>query len=324
MSIDVKGQSGKMTIGFGDEKAVMVTFDAVTELDASGNAVGTSGSTKHSFNSFASQDFTIGDHMEGVCYEDAEGVDLRANLIKFEATGLADVARLFVDTYFFLDSGTIDNGGEVTTIEPYMFKWNIGVEDWPFCGSEGVSCKKGSKNEVGEMLDVDIEIKGLGVNPTLVSENAGEPIVYDLGGGALLSLSKKIEIDGSAIVDMATGYPKVITKGSKTLFTFRFPKAQSILYDPAVDFGVVPDTESPTIAPTIAPTNAPTITDTIAPTIAPTEDPADSNNDDEKDPDDDEEDPDEEEVVAGGGAAETGAGLSILALSAVLGVVAMA
>ena len=39
--------------------------------------------------------------------------------------------------------------------------------------------------------------------------------------------------------DMAGGYPKVKTQGSKTMYTFRFGKneTKNFFYDPAVDFG---------------------------------------------------------------------------------------
>ena len=39
--------------------------------------------------------------------------------------------------------------------------------------------------------------------------------------------------------DMAEGYPKVETQGSKTMYTFRFEKNETkdFFYDPAVDFG---------------------------------------------------------------------------------------
>eukprot|EP00448_Togula_jolla_P020802 CAMPEP_0170588190 /NCGR_PEP_ID=MMETSP0224-20130122/10699_1 /TAXON_ID=285029 /ORGANISM="Togula jolla, Strain CCCM 725" /LENGTH=89 /DNA_ID=CAMNT_0010911893 /DNA_START=87 /DNA_END=352 /DNA_ORIENTATION=- len=61
-TVRIQGQSGKFTLSNsarGSEKDIVVTMDALRELDAQGNAVGASGSTKHSLNTFASQDFTI-------------------------------------------------------------------------------------------------------------------------------------------------------------------------------------------------------------------------------------------------------------------------
>ena len=40
-------------------EAITVTMDALREVDASGNAVGTSGNPKHTFNTFASQAFSF-------------------------------------------------------------------------------------------------------------------------------------------------------------------------------------------------------------------------------------------------------------------------
>ena len=59
--VKVLGQSGKIDFTF-DTTTVQLTMDSIQEVDSSGNVVGNTGSTKHSFNhwfnSFASQAFT--------------------------------------------------------------------------------------------------------------------------------------------------------------------------------------------------------------------------------------------------------------------------
>ena len=56
--VKVLGQSGKIDFTF-DTTTVQLTMDSIQEVDSSGNEVGKAGSTKHSFNSFASQAFTF-------------------------------------------------------------------------------------------------------------------------------------------------------------------------------------------------------------------------------------------------------------------------
>ena len=59
--MQILGRSGKMTVSNSNlgSSSVTVTMDALREVDTSGNAVGTTGNQKHSFNTFASQDFTF-------------------------------------------------------------------------------------------------------------------------------------------------------------------------------------------------------------------------------------------------------------------------
>lgn len=70
-----------------------------------------------------------------------------------------------------------------------------------------------------------------------------QPAVIDLGDGQSVSLSSKVEVDG-AWVDMPGAddetehFPNVATQGPKTIYTFRFPRAAKIFYDPGVDMGV--------------------------------------------------------------------------------------
>jgi hypothetical protein len=64
VAVKVHGSSGKFSIydaaangASCDPSAVTVTMDFLRELDADGEAVGTSGNVKHSINTFAPQKF---------------------------------------------------------------------------------------------------------------------------------------------------------------------------------------------------------------------------------------------------------------------------
>ena len=65
IGLEILGQSGKFTIydktkGMAsDTNKVTVEMDALREVDTEGNAVGASGSVKHSIQTFAAQSFTI-------------------------------------------------------------------------------------------------------------------------------------------------------------------------------------------------------------------------------------------------------------------------
>ena len=107
--------------------------------------------------------------------------------------------------------------------------------------------------------------------PVFISENDNEPIYYDLGGDAILTLSKKIKVDG-VFTDMDPGYPLVTTQGSKTIYTFKFPKGDVIEYDPGVDFGVEDPTTSPTLTPPTPTPPSPTPPSPTPPSPTPDDD----------------------------------------------------
>jgi hypothetical protein len=140
--VKVRGQSGKIVIGKSenpdsDPKSVVVNFDSIQEKDVGDNIVGKSGSAadKHSFNTFANQDFTVG------AIEDATYQDIAAKMFNFTST--INGAELAVDVYIFTEGGNITLDGEVTPVKEGNVKFNIMIQNWDFCGSAGVDCKKG-------------------------------------------------------------------------------------------------------------------------------------------------------------------------------------
>eukprot|EP00928_Gymnodinium_smaydae_P084533 TRINITY_DN677_c0_g1_i10.p1 TRINITY_DN677_c0_g1~~TRINITY_DN677_c0_g1_i10.p1 ORF type:complete len:580 (-),score=74.67 TRINITY_DN677_c0_g1_i10:841-2523(-) len=253
--VHVQGQSGKFTVynsQQGKSQGITINMDALREVDALGNTVGATGpkNEKHSFNSFATQQFTI---------EDAEAVvvgNVEATLIKFHSP-INTIGKIQVDTYVMAGAGLVGPPGEKWAVANGDLKWNIKLYEWTFCG-----CNKGT--EVGEYVDLDVSMKG----PRTASHTKGSKSI-NMGDGVNLELSNQVLVDGTWMA-MPTGYPMVTVKGSSTTFTFRFPKFNtSATYDPLIS-GMSPSTPAPTSAPTPAPTIPQIDVSTSSPTSQPT------------------------------------------------------
>eukprot|EP00112_Aurelia_sp_Birch-Aquarium-sp1_P003353 Seg1374.9 transcript_id=Seg1374.9/GoldUCD/mRNA.D3Y31 product="Skeletal aspartic acid-rich protein 2" protein_id=Seg1374.9/GoldUCD/D3Y31 len=227
--VKIMGQSGKMTMSRG-KNSLMVTFDYIKELDKDDIAVGTTGSSKHSINSFASQSFTFTTSGLKTEYQ-----NISVKHIKFEASISGPGAKLVVDVFIFNGTGNVKtSGNETLEVGPGTIKFNIGIESWNFCGGS-TSCRKGSTTEIGTQVELGIEIKGR-KNASKKSKKRGKGKrlqTLDLGD-ADCTLSGEVNIDG-LWKDMVSPFPKVEVKGAKQLFIFRFPKfSTKAIYDPTV------------------------------------------------------------------------------------------
>jgi len=226
MAVTITGQSGKFKVfqtelGSNDDKTIFVEMDALREVDSTGSAVGTSGSTKHSINSFASQSFTFTDLQE-VALGNAT-----ANKVSFSSQ-ITTVGQIRVDTYIVTKEGYAGPQGEEWQVSPGDVKFNIAMPSWTWCNP----CKQGNTNEIGAFIDLDVVIKGKAGN---ASKRASNSETYDLGGNVNLELTNKVMVDGSQTT-MPEGYPKVSFQGGKQIYTFRFPKfTTSVVYDPLLD-----------------------------------------------------------------------------------------
>eukprot|EP00450_Noctiluca_scintillans_P006922 CAMPEP_0194481062 /NCGR_PEP_ID=MMETSP0253-20130528/3656_1 /TAXON_ID=2966 /ORGANISM="Noctiluca scintillans" /LENGTH=639 /DNA_ID=CAMNT_0039320525 /DNA_START=154 /DNA_END=2073 /DNA_ORIENTATION=- len=230
IAVDVLGQSGKFTLykealgKSADPDAVTVTMSGLYELDEDGEEVGTSGSTKHSINTFAAQDFTVEDAVE----TSIDGVP--ASLIKFSSS-VSTIGQITVDTWVIESSGTVGPPNETWSVIPGDIKWSITLSDWTWCG-----CSQGNQDQVGEYVDIEIEIKGSG------GDASGSGKTFDLGGGVGLELSDQVLVD-DAWMSMPEGFPLVSDKGNGQVFTFRFPKfTTSAVYDPLFTTGTLSST----------------------------------------------------------------------------------
>lgn len=207
-TIDVLGQSGKVKVSRnGQEWSMQVDF--LSEVDQFDNEVGNIGQDKHSVNSFATQSFTFSP------LSDKDYKNTSVKEFTFE-TPVYNIGKLKLVTMLIGESSSIGTETESWSVSPGDMKWNIELSDWTFCNP----CADGT----AKFIDVGIEVKG----PK--NEAKGNKTV-DLGG-ATLQLSNRIVID-SVETNMVNNYPKLITRGSKQLYVFRFPKFNTkAVYDP--------------------------------------------------------------------------------------------
>ena len=156
-----------------------VNFDYIKELDNAGTAVGTTGSSKHSINTFARESFTFATSGLKSHYQ-----NISVKHTQFAATISGPGAKLTVDIYIFKGSGSVSTSkNETLEVKPGTIKFNIKLESWTFCGA-GDNCKKGQKVENGSQVEFGIEIKGRG-NPKKKSKAKGKGRkveTLDLGG----------------------------------------------------------------------------------------------------------------------------------------------
>jgi len=242
VSIRILGQSGKFRMfstdaGQNDPNRVTIELDSLTELDANGNSVGSSGQERHSIQTFANQDFTflplIENHMMGV------NNAVTANKLSFQSP-VSTVGNISVDTFIMRSRGFVGPEFEEWSVGVGDVKFNINFPDWKWCGDEGSNCRR---NEVGEFLELKIKIKGAASEVTLVE---GTLNTYFLGGDANLTLTGKVVLDGVQ-GQMPDGFPSLSMQGNSQIFTFRFPKfTASASYDPLLSQGWVEETDDST------------------------------------------------------------------------------
>lgn len=125
------------------------------EFDSSNAEIGKSGSKKHAFNSFANQNFTF----------TVASVDKYQNIpvknVKFESFIRGPDANLVVDVYIFKEKGQVrTSNNETIDVDAGTVKFDVNLSNWTFCGGAGGdSCKKGSSDEVGDKVELGIEMK---------------------------------------------------------------------------------------------------------------------------------------------------------------------
>lgn len=203
------------------------------------------------------------EELEGEIMEAMDQVSAKGSLIDF-STSLSTGSKLRIQGIAVSQPGLAGDLGKSWFVNPGDFKFNFKFEDWQWC----VSCKDG----VGAFVELDIEIKG---NKENIDEAADSTYSYELGESTYLELENKFTASDGTLHEMPSGYPRVTRSGSKTLFTFRFPKIDDgsidISYDPLIRYTESKEdvTSSPTQSPTFAPTNQPTFAPTAKPTSSP-------------------------------------------------------
>lgn len=226
MYAKVLGQSGKIDLApskdiSSDSNKMRVQIEALRELDAAGKELGKGGNSKHSFNSFATQDFTFGD------LEDTTYADLDVIKIPFSST-LDAGSKISIDLYIFKEDGEITLGDEEFSVSNGTLKFNIKLTDWVWCGDQGVSCT--NSDGVGASLEIDISVTSKD-KPEFSSDSR----VYTMGGGGTVHVSDQIQLDGGDWMEMDPA-PSVDISGPLKI-TLKIPKfTTSALYDPEITY----------------------------------------------------------------------------------------
>jgi hypothetical protein len=223
VTVKVKGQSGKMTLtlpkGNGTQD-VEVTMDALRQLNSAGETLGSGGNQKHSFNSFATQEFTFG------APEETTYKELKVAKVAFEST-MVGTSKLKIDTYIFKEDGSFMVGDDNVTVAAGSVKFNVEFSSWSWCGADSVVCNQDGD---GASVELDITVKGEG-------EASGSGKNVDLGDAKLMMLNTYSDDDGSTWKEMPAGYPKM----NGNTFTIQIPKFDGkVIYDPIVT-GESPD-----------------------------------------------------------------------------------
>lgn len=211
-TVKVLGQSGKISLTR-ENKIVTIDFDSMVEKDATGETVGMTGALndQHGVNSFATQSFTFS-QLSVVNYK-----NLSFDTFTFESP-INSIGKLKCQVFIAKENGTITDGDDTFSVSNGDVKWNIEIPEWTFLIN-------------GAFIDLDVEIK------TKSGEEASGSGKSFSVGNAQLKMASSVLKDNQTVPMPAT-YPKMISKGNKKIFTFRFAKfSNSLLYDPMFNYG---------------------------------------------------------------------------------------
>ena len=121
MRVQVRGQSGKITLTQGSE-SLTCEVASIGEVDASGNDVGRSGNAKHGVNSLASQTFSFSSVNKDAYYQGIKAVNVN------QSSNLeGPSASMKIMIYLFLEDGNVTFGNESFAVFNGSLKFNIQV-----------------------------------------------------------------------------------------------------------------------------------------------------------------------------------------------------
>ena len=227
----ILGQSGKIDLAPSSDVSsnpdkVRIQIEALRQLDKDGAELGKGGNSQHSFNSFATQEFTFSP------LEDTTFGGVKCIKLPFSCT-LGPGSKIEIQVFIFKEKGTITLGEEKFPVTNKTMKFNVLLSSWVWCTGTGTPACQG-KDGVGASVEIDISVTSKEQAKQLSTGN-----VYSMGGGAQMRLSKKIQLEGSASAwtDMPGGGPSLTGTGTTSKFTLKFPKfTTSALYDPDITY----------------------------------------------------------------------------------------
>lgn len=167
---------------------VEISLDKITELNSDNETV----DSKHAYNSFASQDFTLSDPVDDVSIPNAG--DLKGKKISMTIT-LDNKATITIDVYLIKGEGTVEMDGEEIEVKKGMLKFSISMTNWTWCGEkQGVTdINESCGDKTGTQLEVHFEVKSRG-KPKPKDREGKRGKRFELGGDALMELSEKVSI----------------------------------------------------------------------------------------------------------------------------------
>ena len=230
VTVQVRGQSGKMTLTIpgadpDTPDVVECQMVALRQVDENGVTLGSGGSDKQSFSSFATQTFTFSDPVEST-YQ-----GLATSEVEFQSV-LAGSSNVNIKTMIFQESGAVQVGEESFNVTQGAVKFNVELSSWSWCDGSG-SCR--SEDGVGAAVELDLDMYLRGSTPESKG-NGDASASFELGGGQELVMLTTYSVDGGTNwVSMPDGYPS--TSGS--VFTLKFPRwadGGSVLYDPIIQY----------------------------------------------------------------------------------------
>jgi len=161
----------------------------------------------------------------------ADCMDCSTDINQFSKT-----TKFTIKACIVKDNGTITQMDEVSNVTAGQLKLTVEMSNgWQFCDN---TCKGGE----GKYLDLDVCLKlppGAGrmvkVQP---DKQPFRPKIFNLGSGATVQFSTKIELDG-VWTNLTSGYPNLTQKAPDTnVITLRFPQfINTLVYDPTIDVG---------------------------------------------------------------------------------------
>ena len=139
------------------QNKVTIELDYLYEIASDGvSKVGNTGSTKHSIQTFAAQNFQIDAPVDATLRNGS----VHAQKVRFYSP-VSSIGKITVDTYIMKSSGTVGTDTESWAVRANDLKFNIILSDWDFCAP----CGNGNNAASSEFIDVAVKIKGKGAAP---------------------------------------------------------------------------------------------------------------------------------------------------------------
>lgn len=252
LKIEFVGKAPKFKVfsGVKPDDFFKITFGAIKELDASGNAV-----TGRSISSLASQkltewtekDVTLGNAT-------AKEVRMRFDLSTSKhlqkpcgggkpcGTSCAhfDKAKHQIDVVVYLveNNTAVPYGNSTITVKSNSVKFNVESENWPFCDAANSLSVTTDIETVEKVASNDAVVNSANRTNTTGS-SSGEPEGTEV---TLPSGTSAVEFDLPTIAlvdDVETNVTVTVdasSSGTSTRFDFVFPNFKSLYYDPTVGF----------------------------------------------------------------------------------------